>query len=134
MSKTVYVYSTLATDTAYTEWREGGADLPVPGRAIVIKGGTGVANKNFITPMGVVTKITEEELSVLKENKVFQMHEQNGFIRYSYAQTDPEKVATKDMATRDNSAPIVPQDYSEDPESPGAKPDAGTRSGKKKVN
>lgn len=121
MSKNYYVYSTLAADTAYTEWVEGGGEIRTPGRTVTIKGGTGVANKNFITPMGVVTKVTEEELELLKANPVFRKHEDGGFIRYSSANVDPEKVATKDMETRDNSAPIVPEDYSDDENAPGVK-------------
>lgn len=117
-----YVYSTLAADTAYTEWLEGGADLKVQGRVVTIKGGTGIADKHFITPMGTVTMVTDEELEVLKANPVFKKHVDNGFVRVTSTNTDPEKVVTKeDMKTRDNSAPLVPEDFSEDESSPIAK-------------
>ena len=113
MSKTFYVYSTLAADTEYVTYREGGGDMPVPESSVVIKGGAGVANDRFVTPRGVVTSVTEEQLQKLQQNKVFQLHEKNGYVQYSEAIVDPDKAAA-DMTGRDESAPVVPQDLRED--------------------
>lgn len=104
-----FVYSTLSSDMSYTNYAAGGADLPVPLPSVFIKGGAGVANDRVMTAAGVMTKITEEQLAYLRDNPVFQLHEQNGFISVETSNIDPEKVAA-DMTGRDASAPIVPQD------------------------
>ena len=108
MSK-YYVYSTLASDVSYTNHAKGGGDMPIELPPVFIKGGAGVANDRLITPLGVVTEVTEQELAYLRENEVFKLHEKNGFISISERKTDPDKAAL-DMTARDNSAPLVPED------------------------
>ena len=87
-----------------------------------------MANDRLITPRGVVTEITEEQADYLRANKVFQLHEKNGFVQISDAKTDPDKAAA-DMTGRDQSAPEVPQTLPEDlqPTSESAKPRKGSR-------
>lgn len=109
----MYIYSTLASDTAYAVWQKGGADMPILERQILIKGGAGVANKNIITPRGVATEVSDADFAVLKENKVFQLHNEKGYITWDAKRADAEVVAA-DMTGRDVSAPIVPEDYSAD--------------------
>lgn len=114
-----YVFSTITNDITYCDYIKGGADLPVLKSKILIKGGTGVATKHLVTALGISTKVTDEELAILKENDGFVRHMEKGFITFRDSNENPEKVAS-DMVTRDKSSPIVPQDY--DPDSEGAKP------------
>ena len=109
MSKKLYVFSTLASDVAYTNHAQGGGDLPIDLPPVVIKGGAGVANERIVTPRGVATEVTEEQVEYLRANQVFQLHEKNGFVMVSETNGDPDKVAA-DMTGRDISAPVVPQD------------------------
>lgn len=109
MSKKLYVFSTLASDVAYTNHAQGGGDLPIDLPPVVIKGGAGVANERIVTPRGVATEVTEEQVEYLRANQVFQLHEKNGFVMVSESYADPDTVAA-DMTGRDNSAPVVPQD------------------------
>jgi hypothetical protein len=108
--KKIYVFSTLTCDQRYVQYEQGQNDQPIEGRSVLIKGGTGVANKRLITPLGVCTTITESELELLKENKLFQLHESNGYIKVQNKSADPEKVAA-DMELADPSAPLTPSDY-----------------------
>lgn len=108
-----YVFSTLSTDQDYTLWAKGGSDLPVSMGHVLIKGGANVARKDLVTPYGVVTEVTEEQLKLLMSDDVFNRHKQRGFIRVEEVSADPEKVAA-DMEGRDKSAPIVPNDFNED--------------------
>lgn len=108
-----YVYSTLASPVSYNVFAKAGADMPVIDKSIVIAGGAGVATKNLVTPRGVMTKVSEEELTLLRQNTVFQLHEKNGFMNVEKKQADPEVVAA-DMTGRDNSAPLVPEDFEEE--------------------
>jgi len=109
MSK-LYVYSTLASDVAYTNHMAGGGDMPIELPPVTIKGGAGIANERLMTPRGVVTEVTEQEVEYLRQNEVFKMHEKNGFIEVSESRVDPD-IAAADMTGRDNSAPLVPEDF-----------------------
>lgn len=106
-----YIYSTLSQNTAYAFYKTSTDknDLHEIEREIVIKGGAGVADKNFITPSGVVTKVTDEEYELLKTNSVFQLHVKNGFIIAQKSNSDIDSVVKK-MEPRDKSAPIRPED------------------------
>lgn len=109
MSKKLFIFSTLASDVAYTNHEQGGGDLPVALPSVVIKGGAGVANDRIVTPRGVATEVTEAQVEYLRQNEIFKLHEKNGFVMVSESYADPDEVAA-DMTGRDNSAPIVPQD------------------------
>lgn len=109
MAKT-YVFSTLANDQLYTNWLQGGGDMPVKGHSVLIKGGTGVANDRLITPLGVSTEITEYDLEELQKNPSFKDHEKNGFVVVKAKKAEAEKVAA-DMNLKDESAPLTDADY-----------------------
>lgn len=124
MGTRLYVYSTLATDMAYTNHETGGADIPVALEPVFIKGGAGVANDRFVTPRGVATEITEKQAEYLQANQVFQLHQKNGYVMIDSESMDPDKMAAN-MTGRDNSAPIVHQDLPPDtqPTESEVKPD-----------
>jgi hypothetical protein len=109
----IYVYSTKTSATTYTFTKKGGGDLPVIVDSIRIEGGANVTNKNFITPLGVMTKITSEQLALLETHPVFKRHVENGFISVRKSKVD-EEVAVADMAGRDKSAPLTDADFEED--------------------
>lgn len=114
MSKTViYVYSTLTSNMEYRLYREGGADLPELVDSVLIRGGSNLPDKHLITPHGVVTKIDAEKYSWLKDNEIFKLHSNNGYISISEHEIDAEKAAS-DMEGRDESAPLVAEDLAED--------------------
>lgn len=134
MSKNIYIFSTLASDIAYTNHLPGGADMPIELPPVVIKGGAGVMNARIVTPRGVMTEVTEEQLEYLRANEVFKLHEKNGFVMVSTTATDPDKAAA-DMTGRDNSAPMVPQDLPADSQPAavgGVEQDAEPATGRKK--
>lgn len=108
-----YVFSTLANDQNYTNWHQGGADLPIKGHSVLIKGGTGVANDRLITPMGVCTEISQYDLEELERNVVFKGHVEKGFITVRVKSADAEKVASE-MNLDDESAPLTHADYQND--------------------
>ncbi|EAO0065952.1 hypothetical protein GPN87_003083 [Salmonella enterica] len=105
-----YIYSTLTGSQAYQVYRQGGADLPLVDKTILVAGGANVANKHFITPRGVVTSVTDEELELLEKNPVFALHKANGFITVEAKEVSVEKVVS-DMEARDESAPLTEADF-----------------------
>jgi len=135
MSKHLYVFSTLAAAVLYTNYGKGGADLPVPeGEGVLIKGGTGVADRAFVTPRGVVTEITPEQLVYLEQNSVFQLHKKNGFIAVEESNKDPEKVVSEGMIPGDESRQLTTEDFTsgDDGEPKPSTADTGRKSGKGK--
>lgn len=108
MSK-IYIYSTLTSDQIYTNYKASPNGVPQATSKIFVKGGANLMTKHMVTPRGVVTEVTAEELAELRNNEVFKLHQANGFIQVSEAKTDVEK-AVSDMVGRDQSAPLVEQD------------------------
>ena len=105
-----YIFSTLTCDNEYTLWKRIGEDRVIPVKSVIIKGGTGIVNKNLITPMGVMTEVTDEQLELLEQNPSFKRHKENGFLVVEKTKQEPEKVASK-MKIKDKSAPKVEADF-----------------------
>lgn len=104
-----FVYSTLTSDNNYTAWVRNGDQQRIE-RQVLINGGHGLMTKHMITPLGIVTEVTDDELAFLLTVDAFKEHEKNGFISYDKKKVEPEKAAAN-MKTRDKSSQIVPSDY-----------------------
>jgi len=105
-----YIYSTKSNSTAYAFYDASVKDKDSPEviKKIVVKGGAHVANKNFVTPKGVVTKVTDEEYKLLLEHPVFKRHVERGFVLASTKEYKSKK-AINDMNDDDKSAPLTPK-------------------------
>lgn len=119
MSKKHYVFSTLAAAVSYTGYAAPlGDSLPQVAMSVVVNGGAGVANKRTLdTPRGVVTEVTEEEAKFLAGHPVFQIHLKNGYVQISDAKADGDEAAA-DLTGRDESAPLVDEDFSDNDAQP----------------
>lgn len=108
-----YIYSTATQDNNYTAYEAERIDgMNVISKQVLIKGGAGLMSKHFVTPQGVATKVSDEDLEFLKSHIGFQDHLKAGFVKIDSRKMDIEK-AIGDMNKRDRSAPIVPQDLKE---------------------
>jgi len=96
----VDIYSTLSTDVSYAVYKDGGADLPVIDKKIVINGGANVANEFGQIDIVKKTSISEADYAALQEHPVFKMHVKNGHIT-------TKKAGTKDLEKQDKSAPAT---------------------------
>lgn len=122
--KTVYVYSKLANAQQYPVYERDPQGNAHSLGHVHINGGAGIANKHLISPLGVMTPITEEALAHLETCHVFNVHRDNGFISVRRDQVDIERAVAELTSERDNSAPIVPEDYQADVERAEEDPDA----------
>lgn len=105
-----YVVSKLASSQIYTQYAKGLSDnVNIPIEQVEIKGGADVTDKNLIIPQGVMTKITDCELDILKSNKEFQRHLEKGHMNYFGITPNIEKIAPK--MTEDKSRQLTPDDY-----------------------
>lgn len=106
-----FILSTLSTPVEYTIYsKDFAGDQPTLNRVIdkvVIDGYANMANKHFITEKSVLTEVTDEQLELLKANKVFQMHVNNGYLKIVETKTDD----TSNMEEVDKSAPLTPEKY-----------------------
>lgn len=110
-----HVYSTITNDTMYGHTLPGGADLRIRGRQILIKGGANRGGKGLITPYGVRTEVSEEELEYLRTVEAFNRHESKGFLKIVESRKAPEvEEVAGDMEKKDLSAPKTPVDYDKD--------------------
>lgn len=123
MSDKNYIFSTLTSSVEYRNYATGGADLPNVDKSVLIVGGSNVPDKHLITPYGIMTEISAEDYSWLQDNELFKLHKANGFVTVRDKPADAEKVAASDLNTRDQSAPLVEQDFEEDKKPTSAKDD-----------
>lgn len=107
-----YVASTLTNSTKYTDWTRNEGKL-IEGLSVTIKGGFGLADKNFVTPTGaVLTKVTDEEFEFLQTNHHFKQHANNGFVKV-YKGSVPGEKAMDGMQLGDKSSPMNPMQFAE---------------------
>src|SRR5699024_9613354 len=84
-----YIYSTLASDQVYVERGQNRQIVA----SVFIAGQANIPNKHMLTSRGVSTKVSAEEKAVLENNKVFQLHRENGFITIESKKANVDKVA-----------------------------------------
>ena len=106
-----YIFSTASCDSAYVEWLPTPNNIPVRGRSVLIKGKANIADKNFVTPEGVMTSVTDEEMAFLETLPAFNRKVEAGFYSISKKQAEVSKVV-KNMAKKDKSAPSTLNDFS----------------------
>ena len=106
-----YVYSTLTSANEFAAYSQMGDQVRI-GRTVRIEGGHGVMNRNLITPQGVATEVTDDELEFLLTINGFQDHVNSGFITYDQKKVDAEKVII-DMERQDGSAQMSEADITE---------------------
>jgi hypothetical protein len=108
-----YIASTLTCDQKYSHFSRGadGFLTEIEGKSVLIKGGFGLATKNFVTPTGAtLTQVTDDQLASLEEHSQFRMHQEKGFVKIVKGSADGDKAASG-MVLGDKSQPLNPQMY-----------------------
>lgn len=105
-----YVLSKLANTQVYTQYaKDVTNNINIVKEQVTIKGGADVTTKNLITPDGVVTQVTRDQLEILKANRDFQRHLETGHVKYF--EFEPKIDKEVDKMEKDNSKPLTPDDY-----------------------
>ena len=110
-----YVFSTLTAPQSYNFWVGGGGDLPKKRHSVKIAGGANLANKQLVTPDGVVTGVSAADMELLQTHEHFKAHVQRGFVKVTKRPAEPDEVAA-DMKPADLSAPMTPASVAADSE------------------
>lgn len=84
--------------------------LPQVRRSVRIEGGANCPNKFMVTPNGVLTRVSDDDLAFLMSNAKFQEVMKAGFMSVIADDRDMEK-AVRDMAKKDGCAPKVESDF-----------------------
>lgn len=102
-----YILSSLTNDVKYCFWGKLGPNVVKVNKEILIKGGANVADKKtLVTPSGVSTEVSREDLDLLMRNPSFKRHLERGFLRIvetesKYkAQDEAEKMEKKDKSAQ----------------------------------
>ena len=103
-----YITSTATNGTDYALYKTTDAGMTVPVKTISIKGGANCANKVFVTPDSVATKVSDEDYELLKNHPEFIRHMKAGFLKVSKIMKEENN---KGMVKEDNSAPMTPEKY-----------------------
>ena len=109
-----FIVSTLSNTQHYTNYAtppHGGQPTEIS--KVTIKGGANLATKALVTPHGVITEVTDQQLETLKANCVFRDHQKSGHITIRTSKVDPEKAVAAGMEAKDGSAPITPKSLKE---------------------
>lgn len=110
-----YVYSTLSNDQNFTLWepaKDGSPHIEVG--SVFIAGKANVADKNFYTPKGILTIVSESQMELLKKSDAFNGHVKNGFISVERKKEEADIVAL-DMQPKDRSAQFTADDFKKAP-------------------
>lgn len=111
MARQQFILSTLTNDHEFRLYRKS-----APGRApaddgrILIRGKAGLPNRHMWTPRGVSTPVTDEELSKLRDIKVFQRLEAGGWLTVANADPRDASRMAADQAEGDGSKLLTPDE------------------------
>lgn len=105
MSK-VWIHSTLTCPQQYTTYAIGADGIAVSTGSVIVKGGAHITQKNLVTPYGVATEVTDEQLEQLRSNQVFVAHERNGFVKVDSRPLKEDELVS-DLEIADESAPLT---------------------------
>lgn len=107
-----YIASTLTSPTRYVDWLRAGDGSLVEKRSVTIKGGFGLADKNFVTHQGaVLTSVSDDELAFLESDSHFKEHVKEGFLKvFRKGSVEGEKAADG-MKLGDKSQPLNPLQF-----------------------
>lgn len=109
----VFIYSTMTCSVIFNIYTVESDKNAIPKvlKSIEIYGGHGMRlPKGIDTVRGVVTRVSARDYEMLQKEIGFVQQVKAGFLLVDSSQVDPEK-KLKDMAEKDKSAPLTPEDF-----------------------
>ena len=107
-----YVISSATSDICYPLYEPIAPRSPVAKikKKILIHGGANLAplTGRLITPKGVATHVSDEDMAFLEESEAFKRHVKAGYMHVEKTDKNPDAVATEHLQARDGSAPLTP--------------------------
>jgi NAD kinase len=109
-----YIASTLTCNQKYACFHRGGDGFltEIEDKSVLVKGGFGLANHNFVTPTGAtLTPVTDAQLAFLEQHSQFLEHQEKGFVKIIKSSNADGDKAASGMTLGDKSQPLNPQMY-----------------------
>ena len=108
MSKQLYILSTATHDHEFPLYRKGRPGAPaVADGSVIIHGKAGLPNKHLLTPRGVSTPVTDEQIAQLEQSKVFCRMRDNGWFTVLNADPRDADKQAADQAEGDGSKQLT---------------------------
>lgn len=118
MGKTIaaYILSTATARLEIVEYDTNSGPLPKVRRKVNLLGGANLPAKTLVTPRGVVTPVSAEDLEFLVGNVEFQRLKKQGFVEIIRGKGEDDlDAALAGMEAKDRSAPKTAKDFEKPP-------------------
>lgn len=119
-----FIISTLTGSQKYPLWNPGpDGSFPQILSYVMVHGGANLPPKTLVTPKGVVTEVSDDELERLEKVPQFCRHRERGYIMVEKKNPGPGPGADEiaaDMEPKDSSAPRTDDDFGDDQPTPNS--------------
>ena len=106
----MYIASKMSAPVDYAFYSKGASGINVVTKTIHVYGGADVINKKtLLTPEGVVTELSDDDINMLKTHSLFIEHQKNEVVAICGSEKEAKKVAK--TLEEDKSSQITPKDY-----------------------
>lgn len=110
----IYIVSTMANSVEYCKYDNSRKDINVLLDSVVIQGKTGTIDKKLLyTEGGVITPVNEQQYEWLKDNPLFQLHKNNGYIKVERTKLGAESKAEKVADVKDKGSQLTEKDFAD---------------------
>lgn len=112
MRPAAYICSTVTSHIEVVEYETNAGPLPKVKRKVNIMGGANLPPKTLVTPKGVVTPVSAEDLDFLVSNREFQRLQKKGFMEIIRGKSEDDlNAAVAGMEPKDRCAPATEKDF-----------------------
>lgn len=116
MRPAAYICSTVTSHIEIVEYDTTQGPLPKVVRKVNIMGGANLPPKTLVTPKGVLTPVSAEDLAFLMQSKEFARQLKAGFMTVINGKSEDDlEAAVAGMQAKDGSAPKVSKDFEKPP-------------------
>lgn len=111
-----YICSTVTAHLEIVEYDTNSGPVPRVKHKVNLLGGANLPPKTLVTPAGVVTPVSAEDLDFLVANREFQRLQREGFVTIMRGKSEDDLTAAiSGMTPKDRSAPATPRDFEKPP-------------------
>lgn len=111
-----FIISTLSNSNSFPVYKNvEGSPVSQYEKMITIRGGSNITDpRTLITPEGVVTEVSDEDLALLEKNVSFNDFVKGGFLKVKkHTVANVQKEVKKDMNPKDGSAQPTEKDWTD---------------------
>lgn len=116
MRPAAYICSTVTSHIEIVKYDTTQGPLPKVVRKVNIMGGANLPPKTLVTPKGVLTPVSAEDLEFLVASVEFQRQQKAGYMTIIRGKSEDDlEAAVSGMQAKDGCAPKTPKDFEKPP-------------------